>query len=669
MSTLVGYLHDQYKDWRKNREPVDRIREKCRRNFLGKYDPEDAKWQKTEGAGWRSQAIINLTRQKVRAAFAVLMDMEMQAGRIPFSLEASPWNRGVLLPPEDERQRQLNTKRFVRYIDQQLSECNADRAIMSNFMAAAVFGETYAKRITTTITWPSWEPAGIEGIVNPAEIPPELLTFQRVRRSKLAPAWAYRSVWNIFRDLEADDIPSGKGVYDREYFRPYDLRRMMGRYLWMDSAIKTVLDSAARYKDAKEIQIDNEETPSLAPGTRDIEKRSKTIRMIEYFGRAPVDRCEEFESEMRMAGVPVTGPENPTDETGDETHILALLASVGTEEPKIVRYARVEADDNPHTRSIWAMKLDETTGAGLAEDLFDVQKMQNGAIRLAEDNLRLIVNVILALKRRMLKDGKLPDIEPGLVLDLAEDCDDARKAVQQVIMQNVAGPLFDVMQLGDKLAEEESMIPRVQQGLQTTGNETAFEISQRLEKAGKWMGSVVRNQDEGLIEPMITSFYDYDMEDPDVDATMKGDYVVKSHGFATFQDRVLSLAKYREFMMMVAQDPELREEWAIGKISGKLATSLDIDESYRRTEKEKAERARQQQEAMAQQAALEVRKIMAQATALEAKAKATEDMTAIRRADLVNKIDHEARQDALAEKKLALDASRPPAKPQASKGA
>jgi hypothetical protein len=158
-----------------------------------------------------------------------------------------------------------------------------------------------------------------------------------------------------------------------------------------------------------------------------------------------------------------------------------------------------------------------------------------------------------------------------------------------MVVPDVGESLLSLIALAEKYLDMETMIPKITQGIDTTqGKETAYEISQQVEKAGKYIGAIIRNQDEGLIEPMIERFYDYNMADPNV-TKGKGNYIVKATGFNSFQDRLQRVKNLQQFLALIMQNPKLQEDAKFKRIMEDIGKALDVDpDEYFKSEQEKA---------------------------------------------------------------------------------
>ena len=136
-------------------------------------------------------------------------------------------------------------------------------------------------------------------------------------------------------------------------------------------------------------------------------------------------------------------PAPPTPDNylpGDEVEVMAC--TVGG---FLVRYSRQDPDSRPFAFAKCEDNIEENTPWGIADNCEPLQLVVNGAMRSFEDNKKLSANVITALKRRYIK-GKMPeDITPGMKLELSEDCDDARKAIQSIVIPDVGESLVSLL--------------------------------------------------------------------------------------------------------------------------------------------------------------------------------------------------------------------------------
>lgn len=581
---MAEFILKRYEQWRQNRLPLQL---KCTKNLEAFRGISTGTWKKGEGEGWRSNTFFNATKQKIISAFALVSDMMLMGGRIPFMLAPSPWDEVNLaeLPEDRAKSVRQDIDDMEHLIDQQFSDCSADRAFLKNILSAAIFGETYAKKLVIDVVRRGWRlnPPQIPGIENTDRLPPELMTFEPYAESHNAPAWEYVPWWDIFRDLETDKLLEGAGAIHRQLISPFWLRARKERAYFLSDAIDTVLVNAGKQGDSP--SVPEKDTESLTPALRNIKFRQNTILYLEFWGRVPLETAETFEKELLnnkvLTEIPTFGKDQEYQE-GDDVEVMVCVAG-----DQVVRYCRTSPEERPFFRSVWEENLDDIGGTGVADNAENMQVVLNGAIRAMEDNKKLTANLIAAVKRRYI-EGDLKEVKPGMILDVSEECDDARKALAQVTFTDVGASLMELIEMAMQFLDQDTMLPKIQQGIQTDQKVTAFEISQQVEKAGKYIGSVIRNQDEGLIEPIVEAFYDYNMSDPTV-SKGKGNYIVKALGFNSFQDRIERIGKITQFMNLIVSNPVFLAEARVRKLMENIAKALDMEpDEVLKSEEEKA---------------------------------------------------------------------------------
>lgn len=626
-----------YKNWSQNRALVET---KWQRNYEAfhriKTGLWKVLWKKNEGKGWRSDTFLSATKQKVMACYSLLQDMVLLGGKIPFGLKATRADEEILAnePPETRKAVEDETGKMKNRLEEQLAMCKADRALTKNILSLASYGETWAKYIVRDFVRPRFVPREIEGIEDTSRMRGNARSWRRREEHEDIHSWEHISVWDMFWDMENPDLRANGGQMQRALLSPYELRQKIGDDYYIDDAIKKVL-GVARATNEKAAP---ESVSSLPPYLRDVTHRDKTILYLELWGRVPREIADKFEKDERTKHPDQDLPDVVLDKSiaeGDEVEVMVCTATAG-DITEVVRYARTEPQERPFFRTLCEETLDKTEGIGVADNVEELQGVLNGAMRAFEDNKKLACDVIAAVKPRMLRH--MPNgIEPGKLMILAEEAKSARDAFQQVVIQDVGQSLLSLFDIVDKFIDEDSMIPKIQQGIVVRGKETAYEVSQRLEKGSKYIGAIIRNIDEGLIEPIVGRFYAENMEDPAIEEG-KGDYVVTPLGFSSFQDRVARMTKVQQFLALCLSDDGLKAEANLRGFLEELAKMSDVDpdQFLKSDEQKKAEIEREaaiqqamQELDMAQQQA-EVQKTEVETAAIAAEAQRKDDELAMK---------------------------------------
>jgi hypothetical protein len=134
-------------------------------------------------------------------------------------------------------------------------------------------------------------------------------------------------------------------------------------------------------------------------------------------------------------------------------------------------------------------------------------------------------------------------------------------------------------------------MPKIMQGatLDKRKPDTFSELNMLMQNAGKYIGGVIKNFDEGTLEPVCQDFYDYNMQDPDVKAG-KGNFIAKATGFSSYQDRVIRLNKIMQALNIALSHEGMAQEVKLGEILKVVYESLDVDAmKVLKSEKDKLE--------------------------------------------------------------------------------
>lgn len=235
---------------------------------------------------------------------------------------------------------------------------------------------------------------------------------------------------------------------------------------------------------------------------------------------------------------------------------------------------------------------------------------------------------------------------PGATIKVHPDCPDVRQAVQQFQFADVSGGLLNYITLLSQFSDDESMVPKVSQGVPLPGKQpnTATEINALTTNSGRYIGMIVHHLDEGIIEPVGDAFYRWLMESPDVPDEEKLPARVTARGAKAFQDRVLRLAKLTQFLSAAAGSEAMSAEinWQEAVLDFAQMADVDGKRLLKTDEQRKAEaeaRAADQGTRL-QLAELQARveKLLADAEARRAGVDFDAEMLRLKQAELANRI-------------------------------
>jgi len=595
MSGLAYYIRhrifDEFVKQRKN----SGVEEKWHNNEDDFNAVFKSEWKLGEGEDWRSKTVIKKVKVKVYTAFALVIDMLLQAGKIPFTLIPSPLDEMNAEELTEEQQSELddNISDMVSIISQQFADCHADRSLMKNVMSGAKYGETYSHRYIQTIKRMSYQEFDVsEGYETSNG---DFVRWKQVEKEIASPARRYISVWNMFRDMEVEDLQDGIGLIERELVSPYDLRLKQEKPLWIHKAIERCISEAAE-PGGNAGNLDTDDSPAYL---RSIAHRHKTIELLKFWGRVPRSVAEKFEKELtgKKRGkygdfaLDMTGSEYEND--GYEVEIMAYVA-----DKEVVRYARTDGV-RPYGRTQWEDALDSPYGTGVADNISTTVQVLNGMVRAFEDNKKLSANVMGVGNLDMMPNWDKKFV-PGEIVEVAEGVT-AQEAFQPIVIPDVGETLLSGIGLMERFGDEDSMLPRIMQGAvaEKQKPDTLGEINILQQNAGKYLGSIIRNYDETLIEPDVQWFFNYNMKDPNINRG-KGNYIAKALGFSSFENRVVRLHKTMQYLQLILSNEALMAESKLRPMLEEIAKMLEQNpETILKTPQEKQEEQKQMAEAQA----------------------------------------------------------------------
>jgi hypothetical protein len=583
-------------------------RNRAARNADADLDPLGT-WKKNERKGaWKSKSVFGISKQKVQTAHAICMDAVFKDGVVPFNVildEDAEAELAAAADPEVSVTVNREIQSAVSRLRRQLTETHATAEMMKVFDDGATYGEGWLHVVKTEIMRKRKVEAA-PGVWTTADEPEDCM------------AGEYVSLWEMFRDMEAPDVQGGEFVIRRQSWSAWQIASI-NTPLVIQSAMKRVLERA---KTCEAGSVGDQTTPDKnhePPRIRDLPQRRRNIRMCEFWAKVPRAKVEAFERSLATemdAGVSAPAPEPAADgeeRDFDRVEVFALLAG-----DEIVAFQR-DPGPRPFFRFTWDTNNDTPDGRGICDALESEQKALNGAVRAMENNAKLLTNLMLAVKREMMKsDPEKLLVDEGGVLDLDEDCEDARKAIQQIKFDSILNECVTIINMFMEFADLSSQIPRAQQGAQAANPQTAFELQQRLEMSGKYLGNVVRRFDEA-IDWMVGIVHDYNQANTEI-KDGKGPFTTKANGFTSFQNQVIRLNKLLQAMGMALQSPDLSKITRLRVLWTEILKAQDIDaDAVVRTEEEIAEIDRAQAESEDRMIALEAARSKAAADGAHAR--------------------------------------------------
>uniref|UniRef100_A0A6H1ZJC0 Putative portal protein n=2 Tax=viral metagenome TaxID=1070528 RepID=A0A6H1ZJC0_9ZZZZ len=611
LTGLAGFIDKSIAAWSKQKKQF--LEPKFKRNYqaVTNRDFRVKAWKKDEGKEWRSTTWIGFVRVKVWAFYALLLDTVLKAGKIPFSLEPSPYDEHI----KDEvmiQERDNRIERMKDKIESQLASRQADREYMKKWLSGAYYGMAFSKFNVEPVASTEFRQVDM-GLGDAAQyLSPEELAqytrFELVKDEEDTPGHRYVSVWNMVWDMEGSGLQPNESAGYAEFVpsSAYDLKQLKGKPGFIDAAIERVIANKLH----EGVGEGSGELPDEFPGKTDLQDRKQKYKRFEFHMRAPRLLVEEFERIVQSGGTDIPhigliGDYEEAEESGDDIEIMGEIV-----DKEIIRFVRNDSGRRPHHFWVVEQNLDETTGIGPADNSEDTQSSLVGMIRVFEDNKKLSANVTNAVKKRFFNNSdQLDDITPGKSYDIADSCDDVRKAIMPIVFADVGETLISGIGMMRELNDVVTMIPTIMQGftLPKHAPDTAYEMRQLTENAGKYIGQAIRNNDEQFIEPEIKDIYEYNMLYGE-DESCKVNCKVKANGFTSFQNKEIRGERMKMALVMMMSSEILLPYAKIKPHLDVLYESMDEDPDKYINSEEEIQAINQQNaemQAMAEQKAIQ----------------------------------------------------------------
>ena len=591
LSNTVAYIKSQYeraKDARLSDE--DRWLD-AYRNYRGIYS-SDVQFTETE----KSKAFIKVTKTKVLAAYAQVVDVLFAGSKFPIGIEARkfpnnvedtvtfnpnrvttekvkeqanldykvPYNiarpdiakdlgvyKDKLGPIEDELEvdttniqgsmvfepAKVAAQRMEKLMHDQLDETEAPKHLRSVAFETCLFGTGVMKGpFAQSKEYPRWNEDG--------EYTPIMETI---------PKMEYVSIWDFYPDPDARNMSEAEFTIQRHRLNRSQLRNLKKRPHFRDESIELAIDYGADYY--RSYWEDALEEDSVS-------EQMDRFEVLEYWGVLDNELAEEADLEL---------PDEFADQDQVQVNIwicngqiLRLVLNPFT--PSRIPYLAVPYELNPYS----------FFGIGVAENMTDTQLLMNGFMRMAVDNGALSGNLLIEVDETNLVPGQDLQVYPGKVF--RRQAGAPGQAIFGTKFPNVSQELLMMFDKSRQLADEATGIPSYSHGSGAVGGvgRTASGMSMLMGAAAQNIKAVVRNIDDYLLGPLGKSLFAFNMQF-NFDPEFIGDLDVKARGTESLMRNEVRSQRLLQFMQMTA-NPQMAPFVKYDFILRELASSMDLDE-------------------------------------------------------------------------------------------
>lgn len=512
------------------------------RQFNGQYDPGTFGDENEYG----SRIFVPLTRRLCGLVEARLFDMLFPSDERNYVIEPTPvpdldeaLALADRLPPNtqiqspegpmvtagamkqsigaimDEAKKRCDA--MQREIDDQLAECSYPRHARDAIHDSVLYGTGVLKgpvpMFRTTKRWAQ---------------DPQTGSYMMSLTRKPLPNASRVDLWNFFPDMSATHIRDAEFVFERHYLTrqeasalqdmpdvdPSALRAMM--------AIEPSVPSSSNYRERLR-------AISGTSGARD-----RRYEVWEYHG--PITA-----QDLKDCGVEV-----------DDDPLMTYTGVVWFgNRGEVLKAALNPLDSNEHPYSVFTWQMDEASifGFGMPYEIRDNQTSANSAFRAMHDNMGLCV-----LPQVVVDDTAIEPVDaswrmaPGKFWKNKKPGIDARAAIQFVAIDSRLEELQAIFSMSKQLIEEVGTLPAFLQGTEAPNYmQSATGASIAYNAANLWVRRAVRNWDDDIVTPLVTRFFDWNMQYSEK-AEIKGDSRVRALGIAALVELEGQAQRLQAFM-------------------------------------------------------------------------------------------------------------------------
>ena len=576
-SPLVSYVLGKYERSKTNRQSDETRWLKAYRNYRGIYGSEVQFTDKE-----KSKAFIKITKTKVLASYAQIVDVLFAGAKFPIGLEARKYPNNVAgeinfdpkgNPEEDVTElsddmairmgvyaKKLDkikesvkegtgdsptaeifepAKKAAQNLEQkihdQLGETEASKHLRSVAFEMSLFGTGILKGpFAFDKEYPRWNEEG--------EYDPILETIPKVESV---------SIWNFYPDPAARSMSDCEYTVERHRLSRTQVRNLKNRPFFREESIELAIDHGASYTPHywEDVLEDTSQTTDL-----------NRYEVLEFWGMMDAETAEEAGLEL---------PKEAEDQVQVNAwicngQILRLVLNPFT--PKRIPYQSTPYELNPYS----------FFGIGIAENMEDTQLLMNGYLRLATDNSALSSNLLIEIDETNLVPGQNLDVYPGKVF--RRQAGSPGQAIFGTKFPNITGECLQMFDKARQLADEATGMPSYAHGIGGVMGvgRTASGMSMLMGAAAQNIKAVVRNIDDYLLSPLGKALFSFNMQfnfNPD----FIGDLEIKARGTESLMRNEVRSQRLLQFMQMSA-NPQMAPFVKYDYILREIAASMDLDE-------------------------------------------------------------------------------------------
>mgnify|MGYP003636006750 FL=1 len=353
---------------------------------------------------------------------------------------------------------------------------------------------------------------------------------------EIAPCARRVSPWDWFPDMSATRLDEAEFQFERHYFTRNELSNIARLPGFNEDAIREVLrsDGGKRRNSANTYMSQLRE---ISGYSADLSSDNR-YEVWEYHG--PIDR-----GDLEASGLDCC-----------EDELDTITGTVWFCDAKVLKVSLNPLATQEMPYSIFCFSDDDSSifGVGVPYLLRNTQSVYNSAWRMIMDNSGLSSGPQIVVNRQLIEpaDGDWT-ITPHKIWHLKDKTRQVHEAFGSFEISSHQGELANILQISRMLADEETSVPAISQGVERGASQTAQGMSMLMNNANIVMKRAVKVWDDNVTRKMLRRFYDYNMQFSDK-PEIKGDFQIDARGSSALMAREMQM-QAMSGLMNLAQSP------------------------------------------------------------------------------------------------------------------
>ena len=536
------------------------------RQYHGEYaSDEAAKLARAKG----SEIFVNITRNKTNAAEARLQDMLFPTDDRNFSIQSTPVPELDYLaeqqPESPEQEGPIQAaramKREAEQASMQMQDVIDDQLVESRYHIKARDVIHDACQLGTAVLK---GPVIIGRTKKRWDVMPDGMSVLQIVEA-LEPTIERIDPWDFYPDMSAKSVAESEFIFERRRLSKKQLRQMAGLPGVLVSQIKEIAKGTA-----KDTHIARDFTDDIRniTGINTVGEGNK-FEIWEYHG--PISKSELIDA-LSMSDEDITDYEE--SDLDDEVEATVFFSG-----DRVIKVSLnpMDSDERPYSVFNWEKDESSIFGFGVPCLMRSAQKVINASWRMMMDNSGLSVADQLVINKELLypADGNW-DMTPKKIWYLRDKTRSVQEAFASFSTPSHQVELANIFTMARQLADEETNLPLIAQGeMGPHVTKTSSGMAMLMNSSNIVLRKAVKNWDDDITRPLITRFYDWNMQFNDNPA-VKGDFSIEARGSGALLVREKQQENLMIYSNLSMSLPEFakRRDWA--ELDREIAKSLEL---------------------------------------------------------------------------------------------